>query len=226
MNADTRVRDLARVLRGLRDLAEHGRRRAATYRPATPGAASGAGSLGGGTLRPREQYIAKVQQYLRPADLGRRRTSSSPGLLLAASGRVAGDLVHGHPHHDPDRARLVGLRVLPVVLPRQRGIHRAPDVGRLSSPGRAARRSFPGRRRPARSRSIRGSRSMFLCFTPPFDGREQHVVAVPADPHRGGLRAAVGVHGGKDRVVLPVEQSERLGAERNSHARTVTRRQR
>src|SRR5208283_3235897 len=38
-----------------------------------------------------------------------------------------------------------------------------------------------------------------------------------ADPHRGGLRAAVGIHRGQHRIVLPVEQPERRIAERDPH---------
>ena len=55
----------------------------------------------------------------------------------------------------------------------------------------------------------------------PGHGREQQVIAVTADPHHGGLRAAVGIHRGQHRVVLAVQERERRFAERDTHTRTV-----
>jgi hypothetical protein len=56
---------------------------------------------------------------------------------------------------------------------------------------------------------------------PPLHSREQQVIAVAADPHRGGVRAAIRVDRGQDRVVPPVEQPERRIAERERHGGTV-----
>ena len=72
-----RLRDLAVLLRRLRDMAEQRCRRAARTPPATPGAASAAGSPAAGTPRRPSQYVGQGQAVPARADLDYSPTSSS-----------------------------------------------------------------------------------------------------------------------------------------------------
>src|SRR5215469_17146136 len=115
------------------------------------------------------------------------------------SGGVAGDLVHYQPHDHADGAGAVRTRVLAVVLPGQLGIELPADVGGHRDPAPqldVVLRVHPVDHADAHPR-VANHVAVLLA---PLHRGEQHVTAVTANPYHRGLRAAVGVHGGHDRI--------------------------
>ena len=64
----------------------------------------------------------------------------------------------------------------------------------------------------------RGSRSRLRCLRRPATVEKEHVVAVAADPHRGGLRPAVRIDRRQHGEVAAVEQPSDLVVECDAHA--------
>src|SRR6266516_2528766 len=140
---------------------------------------------------------------------------SGPGRL----GGVPRGLLHNHPHDHAGRAGCILARVLAVLLcelkvepPVGVGYHRHP----------AAQLDVVLRVRGVENLDADARVTQHVAvFHAPRHGREQHVTAIAADPHRTGLRAAVGIDRGQDRVVSPVKQPQRRLTERDSHGGTV-----
>src|SRR5215467_1616464 len=134
-------------------------------------------------------------------------------------GGVPRGLLHRHPHDYAGGAGRILARVLVVLLgelemepPAGVGDHRYP----------AAQFDVVLRVRGVENRDADARVAQHVAvFHAPRHGREQHVAAIAADPHRTGLRAAVRIDRGQDRVVSPVEQPERRLTERDSHGGTV-----
>src|SRR5215831_14629252 len=134
-------------------------------------------------------------------------------------GGVPRGLLHGHPHDHAGGAGCVLAGVL-VVLVCELKVEPPAGVGDHRHP--AAQLDVVLRVRGVEHRDADARVAQHVAVLHAArHGREQHVTAIAADPHRAGLRAAIAIDRGQDRVVSPVKQPERRLTERDSHGGTV-----